>query len=206
MDRDLLKLLYNAGYRTPETLQQAYGVAMAESNARPGAHNPDASTGDDSYGMFQINMLGNLGTQRDKLFREKIPGYVDRNSLFDPNVNARAAAYMSRAGKIPGTDWGGWTTYGGSRYKDLLPDINEVTKLSQQFAPIDTRWGEDVAYKGGTASYGGGGNKPKENYTGAGEHDDSRIPDIPDTASQQFKGSTSAVTGNVGANLTARIA
>ena len=77
----------------------AWAIAMRESHARPLAHNTNAHTGDNSYGIFQINMLGSLGAER----RDKF-GITTNDKLFDPVTNAEAAYYMSNGGE----DFGAW--------------------------------------------------------------------------------------------------
>lgn len=94
----LKSLLYEAGFRGAE-LKTAWAVAMKESRGNPTSHNTNASTGDNSYGIFQINMIGSLGADR----REKF-GISSNNALFDPLTNAKIAHYMSNHG----TDWSSW--------------------------------------------------------------------------------------------------
>ena len=43
-------------------------IAMAESSGDSGALNNNANTGDLSYGLWQINMIGDMGPERRKLF------------------------------------------------------------------------------------------------------------------------------------------
>lgn len=59
-------------------------IGMAESSGNPRAHNPTPP--DDSYGVWQINMIGNLGPQRRALY-----GLKANTDLYDPLVNARIA-------------------------------------------------------------------------------------------------------------------
>jgi hypothetical protein len=61
-------------------------IAGRESGFNPRAHNPNAATGDNSYGLFQINMLGAMGPERRRQF-----GINSNEDLFDPLTNARAA-------------------------------------------------------------------------------------------------------------------
>jgi hypothetical protein len=124
-DQELVGTLYNAGFRG-ERLETAFAVAKAESNARPKAYNPPTNnTGDNSYGIFQINMIGDLGPDRRERYSLK------RNEdLFDPDRNARIAFEMSNNGK----DWGKWTTYTGGRYKEFLSDAK---KALEQFKNVN---------------------------------------------------------------------
>ena len=97
-DIELVKLLSAVGFKG-ENLIEAWAVAKTESNGRPLAHNGNADTGDNSWGMFQINMIGELGEERRKKF-----GLETNAELLDPVVNASIAHYMSRGGE----DWSSW--------------------------------------------------------------------------------------------------
>lgn len=95
---ELVELLQLVGFDGQST-RVAWAVVMNESTGDPLAHNQDASTGDNSYGLFQINMLGRMGPQRREAFG------LDANAdLFDPVTNAEVAYEMSRGG----TDFGDW--------------------------------------------------------------------------------------------------
>lgn len=92
----LVNWLKQAGFQGEE-LRKAWAVAMRESGGRPGAFNGNKATGDKSFGLFQINMLGSLGKSRLKSL-----GLSSEQDLLDPVVNARAAYQMSRGG------WSAW--------------------------------------------------------------------------------------------------
>lgn len=119
-DINLLDVLKKAGF-TGDALTTAYAVAKAESGGRSSAYNPPSNgTGDDSYGLFQINMLGGLGPERlAKTWKSadgkpfKLSGKED---LFDPLTNAKVAYHMSDGGK----NWGAWTTYTSGKYQQFL--------------------------------------------------------------------------------------
>jgi hypothetical protein len=96
--RELKELLYKVGFRG-QNLKEAWCIAMRESHGRPMAHNQNTSTGDNSYGIFQINMLGYLGVDRRDRFN------LESNSnLFNPLKNAEIAFYMSNGGE----NWTAW--------------------------------------------------------------------------------------------------
>lgn len=97
-DKELADLLSQVGFKG-KSLKVAWAIAKKESNGRPLAHNDNVGTGDNSYGIFQINMLGYLGESR----RDKF-GLKKNSELFDPVVNAKAAFYMS----AKGTNFGAW--------------------------------------------------------------------------------------------------
>lgn len=106
----LLDLLYQAGFRG-QGLNIAYAVAMAESSGNARAHNPNAATGDNSYGLFQINMLGGMGPARRQAY-----GLSSNDDLFDPLTNAKVAYKMSRGG----TKWTDWSTYNHNDYQKYM--------------------------------------------------------------------------------------
>lgn len=95
---ELKDVLYEAGFRGKD-LVEAWGTAMKESTGRPFAHNKNSNTGDNSYGLFQINMIGSLGPARRDQYKLKT-----NSDLFDPLTNAKIAYQMSDGGK----DWSAW--------------------------------------------------------------------------------------------------
>lgn len=95
---DLAELLWLVGFRDT-ALKNAWAIAMRESNGRPLAHNDNVKTGDNSYGVFQINMIGSLGKDRRDLFN-----IINNKQLLDPVMNAEIAYYMSKGGM----DWSSW--------------------------------------------------------------------------------------------------
>lgn len=97
-DRELVALLKAVGFEG-KALREAWAVAKKESTGRPLAHNGNVSTGDNSYGLFQINMLGELGVDRRAKF-----GLDSNAELLNPVVNAQIAYHMSDGGK----NWSAW--------------------------------------------------------------------------------------------------
>ena len=116
-DTELVDLLSAVGFEG-KALKVAYAVAKKESNGRPLAHNGNVNTGDNSYGMFQINMLGSLGEDRREKFDLK-----SNKELLDPVTNAQIAHYMSNGG----SDWSSWKVYpgqkNGERYESFLREF-----------------------------------------------------------------------------------
>lgn len=97
-DIELVWLLEAVGFEGQD-LKEAWAIAKKESNGRPLAFNGNTLTGDNSYGIFQINMISTLGEDR----REKFD--LDHNAdLFNPVVNAQIAMHMSNGG----SDWTSW--------------------------------------------------------------------------------------------------
>ena len=97
-DIELKELLAAVGFEG-KALKTAWAIAKTESSGRPLAYNGNRKTGDSSYGIFQINMLGNLGVARKEKFdlRSNI-------LLFDPVINAEITYYMTNGG----TNWSAW--------------------------------------------------------------------------------------------------
>jgi hypothetical protein len=97
-DTDLAILLYLVGFEG-KNLQAAWAVAKKESNGRPLAYNGNTKTGDSSYGIFQINMIGNLGPERRSKYK-----LSHNKELFNPVTNASIAFKMTSGGD----NWSAW--------------------------------------------------------------------------------------------------
>jgi hypothetical protein len=97
-DTELRDLLIAVGFEG-KALRIAWAIAKKESNGRPLAFNGNPRTGDSSYGVYQINMIGDLGPER------RIKFSLDSNSdLFNPVINAQIAYHMSGGGE----DFSAW--------------------------------------------------------------------------------------------------
>lgn len=86
----ILTLARGAGFSSTRMVKgipedrMAVAIALGESGGNYFAHNKIPP--DDSYGLWQINMLGSLGPARRQQF-----GIDENKDLFDPGTNARAA-------------------------------------------------------------------------------------------------------------------
>lgn len=109
-DTELKNLLKATGFEGV-ALKKAWAIAKTESNGRPMAYNGNRNTGDSSYGIFQINMLGNLGIDRKEKFELK-----SNILLFDPVINAEITYYMTQGGN----DWSSWPSYNSGKMKEWL--------------------------------------------------------------------------------------
>ena len=98
---DCYQLAKSAGLGDSQA-KMAAAIAMVESGGDPNQHNYNPSTGDDSYGLWQINMLGSMGPTRRKQF-----GISDNSQLYNPETNARAMAIVSQ----DGGNFSPWSTY-----------------------------------------------------------------------------------------------
>ena len=123
--KGLMQLLSKVGF-TGKGLNTAFAVALAESGGRPNAHNDNHKTGDNSYGLFQINMLGTLQKERlSKHWKDaqgktfKLSGNRD---LFNPLTNAKVAYHMT----AHGNNWAKWSTYKDGTFAKFLDDAERV--------------------------------------------------------------------------------
>ena len=106
--QELKNILTNAGI--PEQHHDTMiAIAFAESSGNAKAHNKKRP--DDSYGLWQINMIDNLGPDRRKRF-----GLSSNEDLFDPITNAKVAWEISSKGK----SFKPWTTFTSGKYKNFL--------------------------------------------------------------------------------------
>ena len=107
---DIESFARQAGF-TPELSPLMAAISFAESGGNPRAHNTNASTGDNSYGLMQINMLGAMGPERRAAF-----GIQSNEQLFDPLTNMKAAKKIFDSQGL-----GAWSVYRSGAYKQFLP-------------------------------------------------------------------------------------
>lgn len=108
---------YGAGFRGAD-LVTAVAVAQAESGCDPLAHNGNVSTGDNSFGLWQINFLGHLLAPRLRLFHIASP-----NAAYDPAINARCAYTLYR---LAGNGFHDWSTYNHGSHKPFIDDASRA--------------------------------------------------------------------------------
>lgn len=119
------KLALDVGFNHDDAAT-AVSIAKRESHFNPKAHNPVPP--DDSYGLWQINMLEPLGTARKAQFGiQGSPGHYE--ALFDPATNAKA---LKKVWESAGNSWTPWTTYTGSPFSFTEKDeaIKAVARAS----------------------------------------------------------------------------
>ena len=98
-------------------------IALAESGGDIGArYNPEGNTGEDSYGLWQINMDPRYADERLKLF-----GIDNKKELFDPVTNAKAAYEIFKQ-----QGFNAWTVYRTGKYRDFLPAAKKAASASTQ--------------------------------------------------------------------------
>lgn len=119
------------------TAPVAAAIALAESGGNPNSYNGNTGTGDNSYGLWQINMIGSMGPARLKEF-----GLTSDTQLFDPLTNAKAAVIVANGG----SNFSPWTTYTHGAYEKYLQNgvTPNVTGISGA--------GGAVGNTGGTAA------------------------------------------------------
>lgn len=106
----LVGLAKGAGF-TGQNAAIMAAIAMAESSGNSRAHNQNWKTGDNSYGLWQVNMIGEMGPRRRQQF-----GIANNDALFDPATNAMAAAQVYKS-----QGFGAWSVYNSGAYKAYLP-------------------------------------------------------------------------------------
>jgi hypothetical protein len=104
--KEVYDLALGAGWK-PSQATTMTQIAWGESGWKPGAHNNNRSTGDNSYGLWQINMIDSLGPARRKQF-----GISSNEELKDPVINAKAAFMVVGNG----TTFQPWTVYTSGKY------------------------------------------------------------------------------------------
>jgi TP901 family phage tail tape measure protein len=106
----LMSVIRQAGF-SGSAADVMYGIVEAESGGNRFAHNTNSSTGDNSYGLAQINMIGSMGPARRAQFH-----LASNNALFDPLTNLRVAYSLSSHGR----NFSPWTTFTSGAYRQFL--------------------------------------------------------------------------------------
>lgn len=116
---ELVELLHAVGFQG-KALREAWAIVMKESRGNPLSHNGNRKTGDNSYGLFQVNMIGSLGeTRRDKFSLEY------NAELLNPVVNAQVAYHMSKGGE-------NWSAWKGTQTKVVQTWLKEFPEAKAQ--------------------------------------------------------------------------
>jgi len=122
----LVTLATSVGMKQPRVMA---AIAMAESGGDTTAHN--ATPPDNSYGLWQINMLGTMGPSRRKSF-----GIATNEALFNPLTNALAAKKILNSQGLSA-----WSTYTSGAYKKFTSDTAaepvDQASVEQAVSPTD---------------------------------------------------------------------
>jgi hypothetical protein len=147
-------LARSAGMANPPVMA---AIAMAESGGNPRAHNPIPP--DNSYGLWQINMLGSMGAARRKQY-----GISSNDALFNPAVNAKAAASILKSQGLSA-----WSTYTNGAYKKYMGKGGSANQaiFDDWNDPFDL-WPDDAGPAPGTPWEGLTGQTPPESLAQAG--------------------------------------
>jgi hypothetical protein len=136
----LVGLAKGAGFPTNEAVIMA-AIAKGESGGNSNAKN--FKPPDKSYGLWQINMIGNLGPARMQEF-----GLQREDQLFDPVTNAKAAYAIRKSQGLSA-----WTIYKNGAYKNHL-SAAEAAKNAPSLRISPTMTNMQLG-----AGYGGAGGK-----------------------------------------------
>jgi hypothetical protein len=118
-------------------------IGQAESSGNPTAHN--AAPPDDSYGLWQINMIGSLGPQRRARY-----GLSSNAALYDPVTNARIALDVYQQQGLRA--WGPYVT---GVYRRYLP-ASEAAYTARSGGSVTPGYLPDPS----AGTNGGGGDAP----------------------------------------------
>lgn len=134
-----------AGFHGTDLIK-AVAIAGRESSYNPYAYNGNLSTKDQSYGLMQINMLGNMGPDRRKRY-----GLATNDELFDINTNMRVAYAMNQETGGDFHPWGGYKGLAGT-YNTNMEEARSIIAAAG-VGDIDS-----MAYRsmGGSSSQRGG--------------------------------------------------
>lgn len=113
----LIKLAQSAGFRGNDAAVMA-AIALAESGGNVRALNNNRNTGDLSYGLWQINMIDDLGPERRRSF-----GIKNNDALYSPAVNAKAARLVHQS-----QGFGAWSVYKSGAYRQYLPAAQKALR------------------------------------------------------------------------------
>ena len=114
---NLERLALEGGF-TPEQAQIMAAIAMAESSGMARALNDDLKTGDNSFGLWQINMIDTPDYKLGEERRGKL-GIKNNDELYNPAVNVRAAKMI-----FDEQGFDAWSVYKSGAYKQFLPKTN----------------------------------------------------------------------------------
>ena len=145
----LVSLLKSVG-ATDEEAVRLSAIGMHESSGNPNARN--TRWPDDSYGLFQINMLDEKGYMLGEERRNKYG--ITNADLLEPEVNARVALDILRT-----QGWGAWSTntlVTPEQLKRGRESLNMSQGLNTQ-APYDIAGGTTIIMMGGDNNGSSGG-------------------------------------------------
>jgi cell wall-associated NlpC family hydrolase len=136
-------LVYETGLRGDAAVT-AVAITGSESGRDASLRVYNEATGDDSYGLWQINMLGGLGPDRRARY-----GLDTDGILLDPPTNARVMYGESKGG----TDWSPWSSYNDGKHAPFMADARAaVATVEARGGNPSTNWGSKISTVGSTSS------------------------------------------------------
>lgn len=133
--------LYSAGFRGDDLIGMM-AIPSRESGYDTSAHNLNPGSGDDSWGLWQINVApgGNGATLK------AVTGSDDPNQLTDPNTAARVAFEMYKRSGNTLNPWGGYK--GMSNTYDVNDEaVTAARSMAQSLWP--SGYGDPTSGSGG---------------------------------------------------------
>ena len=116
-NQEIASYVRQAGF-PEELVPRMVAIANAESGRIP--NNRNFRGLDQSYGLFQINMLGDMGPERRRQF-----GIQSNEQLYDPLTNAKAAkAIYDQQGL------GAWTVHRSGAADRFMPTADETRQTT----------------------------------------------------------------------------
>lgn len=112
---DMLRLALKQGLAPEKAILMA-AVGMAESSGRTDVVNNNPATGDNSFGLWQINMIGSLGPSRMAKY-----GLRSFDDLKDPETNARVMSDILGSSGI-----NAWGAYKDKRYLQYMSEARRA--------------------------------------------------------------------------------
>lgn len=182
---EIAKMLRQAGFPESE-IPTMTAITMAESGGRSTALNPNRSTGDESYGLLQINMIDELGPERRRQF-----GLKSNEELYDPMTNFRVAK-----GIYDQQGLNAWGAYTNQSYKKFLPESSQAaldtaddTQPIPSYQPQETTTTTPEPRMGDTYNFYNLGNEDKETKLSLAQQLTNKL--LKDQLSNSFKSSPS---------------
>jgi hypothetical protein len=157
---------YQAGFRG-DGVWKAVAISGRESGWAPWKHNQNAATRDDSWGLMQLNTLGQQAADQTSAILRSLGYSGALSDLLDPVANLRVAYVRSASG----TNWAPWGPYKG--VSELQGTDAAGAQAAAQRAAARGLLGKPLALDGGgfggsVGAGGGGGGGGTEGDHGLG--------------------------------------
>lgn len=128
-NKEIASYLRQAGF-PEDVVPRMIAIARAESGGRPDAHNPRYP--DDSYGLWQINMLDEPGYRLGEERRQRY-GLTSNEQLKDPLTNAKAALDVYKRQGL-----NAWSVHTSGAADKFMPDARKAAGQSEPMEETST--------------------------------------------------------------------